>query len=57
MGIVRKIGTGLVVLAALVMVLGSSPASARTLDEILSSGVLKVGVNPNYPPVGRCTTK
>ena len=51
MGIVRKIGTGLIVLAALVMVLGSSPASARTLDEILSSGVLKVGVNPNYPPM------
>jgi polar amino acid transport system substrate-binding protein len=26
------------------------PASARTLDEILSAGELRVGVNPNYPP-------
>src|SRR3954453_23887091 len=32
-------------------VLGLAPqAFARTLDEILSAGELRVGVNPNYPP-------
>ena len=51
MSIVRKVGIGFVVLVSLVMVLGSSPAAARSFDEILSSGVLKVGVNPAYPPM------
>jgi polar amino acid transport system substrate-binding protein len=45
-------------LATLSAVLGLSaclatwagPAAARNLDEILSAGELRVGVNPNYPP-------
>lgn len=28
----------------------SMPVQARTLDEILSAGEIRVGVNPNYPP-------
>ena len=40
---------GLLVLA-LAMVAGASAARARTLDQILSSGEIRVGVNPNYPP-------
>ena len=28
----------------------STPACARNLDEILSAGEIRVGVNPNYPP-------
>jgi len=28
----------------------TAPAQARSLDEILSAGELRVGVNPNYPP-------
>lgn len=37
-------------LAATLMV--PNVASARSLDEILSSGTLKVGVNPTLPPLG-----
>ena len=35
-----------IVLAALM----TSAAQARSLDDIISAGELKVGVNPNYPP-------
>src|SRR5579863_2744027 len=28
----------------------TAPACARNLDEILSAGEIRVGVNPNYPP-------
>jgi len=40
------------ILLALAVVLLLTPTfvSARTLDEIISSGVIRVGVNPNYPP-------
>lgn len=38
-------------LLAAVAVLASAPASARTLDEILKSGKIQVGVNPAYPPL------
>ncbi len=31
----------------------SSPADARSLDEILSDGKIKVGVNPTLPPLGK----
>jgi len=40
-----------------VMALFVSPASARTLDEILKSGVIHVGVNPNLPPLGKYNDK
>ena len=36
--------SGLVILSAPLAV-----AEARTLDEILSEGVLRVGINPNFP--------
>jgi polar amino acid transport system substrate-binding protein len=51
------------VLAALgVAVIGvaaalSSPAEARTLDEIIKSGTIKVGVNPTLPPLGKFNEK
>ncbi|MDJ0939819.1 MAG: transporter substrate-binding domain-containing protein [Woeseiaceae bacterium] len=37
----------LTLLASIAMV----PASARTLDEIIKDGTLRVGVNPNFPPM------
>lgn len=40
-----------VALAALVL-LGSSHANARSLDEILSSEVIKVGIETDLPPLG-----
>jgi len=40
---------GLLVLT-LAVVAAASSARARTLDQILSSGEIRVGVNPNYPP-------
>lgn len=32
-------------------VIAATPAAARSLDQIISSGTLKVGVNPNFPPM------
>jgi polar amino acid transport system substrate-binding protein len=34
-----------------------APASARTLDEIIKSGTIKVGVNPTLPPLGKFDEK
>ena len=34
-----------------------SPADARTLDEVIKSGVIKVGVNPTLPPLGKFDEK
>lgn len=36
---------------ALLLLAAAPSAHARTLDEILKSGTLKVGVNPNFPPM------
>ncbi|MGI9419596.1 MAG: transporter substrate-binding domain-containing protein, partial [Geminicoccaceae bacterium] len=33
-------------------VVTAQPALARTLDEVLSSGKLVVGINPTLPPLG-----
>ncbi len=32
-------------------VLSVAPAQARSLDQIIQSGTIKVGVNPNFPPM------
>jgi polar amino acid transport system substrate-binding protein len=59
----RKRGTMLkklisAAIAALAMVATlTAPASARTLDDILKSGVLRVGVNPTLPPLGKFDEK
>jgi polar amino acid transport system substrate-binding protein len=34
-----------------------APAAARTLDDIISSGVIRVGVNPTLPPLGKFDEK
>src|SRR5262245_57466960 len=31
--------------------LAIAPANARSLDQIIQSGTIKVGVNPNFPPM------
>ncbi len=31
--------------------IAAAPASARSLDQIIQSGTIKVGVNPNFPPM------
>lgn len=36
---------------AVAAVLATAPASARSLDDILKSGKIQVGVNPSYPPL------
>jgi len=45
----KFVGGAAYVLAALA-VAASVPADARSLDEIIKAGVIKVGVNPNLPP-------
>lgn len=38
-------------LLAFLTVVVSAPADSRTLDEIISDGTLRIGVNPNFPPM------
>ncbi|MDH4108287.1 MAG: transporter substrate-binding domain-containing protein [Gammaproteobacteria bacterium] len=38
-------------LAALLALICVTPVEARSLDEILKDGTLRVGVNPNFPPM------
>ncbi|MBS7544095.1 transporter substrate-binding domain-containing protein [Ancylobacter oerskovii] len=47
--------SGLIALTAFAATL--APAAARTLDEIISSGVVRVGVNPTLPPLGKFNEK
>ena len=35
----------------------AAPVEARTLDDIIKSGVIKVGVNPTLPPLGKFNEK
>ncbi len=44
-------------LAAGAAVMASAPAEARTLDEIIASGTIRVGVNPTLPPLGSFNEK
>lgn len=47
--------SGVLALAAIATTL--VPASARTLDEVIASGVIRVGVNPTLPPLGKYNEK
>lgn len=44
-------------IALTVFVSMSASVDARSLDEILSSGVLKMGVNPGLPPLAKYNDK
>lgn len=46
-------------LASLVLVfaLGSSMAYAKSLDQIITAGEIRVGINPNFPPLGMFNEK
>lgn len=44
LGVAGLIGVGLT---------AADPAEARSLDEILTAGTIKVGVNPTLPPLGK----
>jgi polar amino acid transport system substrate-binding protein len=39
------------VLAAVVATMTAQVAEARTLDQIIKSGTIRIGVNPNFPPM------
>jgi polar amino acid transport system substrate-binding protein len=38
-------------LISLIATVAAAPADARSLDEIIRDGTLRVGVNPNFPPM------
>jgi polar amino acid transport system substrate-binding protein len=40
-----------ILLITLFVFAASTTAAARTLDEIISDGTLRIGVNPNFPPM------
>jgi polar amino acid transport system substrate-binding protein len=44
---------GAVGIALGTVLVAAAPASARTLDEIISSGTIRVGVNATLPPLGK----
>ncbi|SVB72642.1 uncharacterized protein METZ01_LOCUS225496, partial [marine metagenome] len=44
-------------IASAVFVSMAASVDARSLDEILSSGVLKMGVNPGLPPLAKYDDK
>ena len=41
----------LVTITIWIFMLAAGPAPARSLDEILKDGTIRVGVNPNFPPM------
>ncbi len=47
----RKLSSLLMGLAAVFMLLAPASGEARTLDEIIKSGTVKIGVHPNIPPL------
>ncbi len=47
-----------IVIAAVAMLgFAADTVGARTLDEIIKSGTIKVGVNPTLPPLGKFNEK
>ena len=38
-------------IVALIFITVATPADARTLDEIIKDGAIRIGVNPNFPPM------
>jgi polar amino acid transport system substrate-binding protein len=44
--------TWLVVSLVFVLALGVSVVQAKTLDDIIKAGVIRVGINPTLPPIG-----
>ena len=53
----KRIAMRLAVLTGAALLAIAAPAEARSLDEIISSGTLKVGVNPTLPPLGKFNEK
>jgi polar amino acid transport system substrate-binding protein len=53
----KRIAVGLAALTGAALLTVTAPADARPLDEIISSGTLKVGVNPTLPPLGKFNEK
>jgi polar amino acid transport system substrate-binding protein len=53
----KRIALGSAALIAAAVLAVTSPAVARTLDEIVKSGAIKVGVNPTLPPLGKFDEK
>jgi len=43
----RKLVTAIAIFA----IAATMPAEARTLDEIIRAGTIRIGVNPNFPPM------
>lgn len=49
--------TAFAVAATLAVATTTTPASARSLDDIIASGTIRVGVNPTLPPLGQFNDK
>ena len=47
----------IVIAAVALLGFAAGTAGARTLDEIVKSGTIKVGVNPTLPPLGKFDEK
>lgn len=52
MKLIKAVMGAVVAVSATVAALGPANVQARSLDEVLSSKKLVVGINPNFPPLG-----
>ena len=53
----RKILAAAAAALGVMAALAGSPATARSLDDIIKSGTIRVGVNPTLPPLGKYDDK
>lgn len=52
MKLIKTVMSVVLVASSAVMAMSLAPAQARSLDEVMSSKKLVVGINPNFPPLG-----
>ena len=53
----RFLAAAAAIVVSFVGAVGAMPATARTLDDIIKSGTIRIGVNPTLPPLGKYNDK
>ena len=53
----RFLAAATAIAVGIMSAIGATPASARTLDDIIKSGTIRIGVNPTLPPLGKYDDK
>lgn len=53
----KRLSAAVAAMVAAIGIMAANPVEARTLDEIIKSGTIRVGVNPTLPPLGKFDEK